>query len=102
MNRLRDSSDICSDATEDHYLVADPEDCHKFYSCVSDGTGFVAHHFTCPSNLAFDATLKRLINQIYFIAHLFCSKIIVFLNLWFPHPSGGNPLSLLHLGPGGA
>jgi hypothetical protein len=50
---------ICADATEDHYLVSDPSDCHKFYSCVFDGHAFIAYHFTCPANLAFHPELKR-------------------------------------------
>ena len=57
----QDSSDeICSGLPQGEYLVPDPEDCHKFYSCVVDGFGnFVAEHFTCPVTLAFEESLKR-------------------------------------------
>jgi hypothetical protein len=56
---LRDTSDLCADATADHYLVPDPQDCHKFYSCVHDGDKFIAYQFSCPSNLAYDDDTKR-------------------------------------------
>ena len=38
------------------------DDCRKFYSCVFDGSHYIAYHFTCPANLAFDDTSKKLVN----------------------------------------
>ncbi len=40
-------------------MVADKEDCHVFYSCVSDGRGeFIPYQHTCAPGTAFEESLQ--------------------------------------------
>lgn len=52
--------EACMDSSRTSELVADPTDCHFFYSCVDDGQGgFLAYRMSCPELTGFDVSLQR-------------------------------------------
>ena len=52
--------EACNDPDRTTELVADPTDCHFFYSCVDSGEGyFIAYRMACPEYTGFEESLQR-------------------------------------------
>merc|ERR1712223_2224555 len=51
------SGDICKNLElqeSEHHLLADPDDCKKFFSCQYSRSGWLAYSMSCPDGTHFD------------------------------------------------